>query len=629
MTTSIKSTALDFQAIKTNLKSHFASQSEFSDYDFEASGLSNILDVLAYNTHMNGLTANFALNEAFLNSAQLRSSVVSHAENLGYYPRSKTASTAIVTLTATPSPTDLITTAVNIPAFTQFTASIDSTTYTFNTTEEHTATNNGSGVFSFLNNTGTNSITIKEGTKKIKTFIAGNATDDNYYVIPDVNVDTSTIIVKVYDTSGSTNFLSYTNIKAATNVTTDSRLYIVRETPNGYYELTFSEGNVLGKAPDPGNKIEVTYLSTGGSTANGASSWVAKNKITIGSNTDVTLSIALATGFTSSAGGADPENLQSIKINAPLAFAAQQRMVTAEDYKTTIFAKYSALLDDVIAWGGQDNIPATFGNVYVSLKFKDSISAAVQTSTKASIKNQLAENLAIMSIDTSFIDPFDTYIETTLKFDFDPDLTGETAESMQVLAKAKIQEYFTENLTKFNTIFRSSLLLTIIDKLSPALLNSSISTKIQRRLTPYAEGTDVTDIADSFAYNTSAKVSLQFPVKLAKTDNEEYRVSSSRFTFSGTTAQIRNKLGTTTLEIYDSVTSAILQDNAGSYAPSSGLVILNDFNVSGIEGAKIKVSIVPDNQHTIKPLRNHILRFDKDASPIQATIDYQNTPTVI
>ena len=304
-------------------------------------------------------------------------------------------------------------------------------------------------------------------------------------------------------------------------------------------------------------------------------------------------------------------------------------MVTAEDYKSTIFAKYSALLDDVIAWGGQDNIPATFGNVYVSLKFKDSISAAVQTSTKDSIKNQLSENLAIMSIDTTFVEPFDTYIETSLKFDFDPDLTGETGESMQVLSKAKIQEYFANNLTKFNTIFRSSLILTEIDKLSPALLNSSMTTKVQRRLTPYAEGTDVTDIADSFAYNTSAKVSLQFPVKLAKADNEEYRVSSSRFTFSGTTAQIRNKLGSTTLEIYDSITTQILQDNAGSYSPTSGLVILNDFKVTGIEGSAVRISIVPENQHTIKPLRNHILRFDKDASPVQATIDYQNTPTVI
>ena len=321
MTTSIKSTALDFQAIKNNLKSHFASQSEFSDYDFEASGLSNILDVLAYNTHINGLTANFSLNEAFLNSAQLRSSVVSHAENLGYYPRSKTASSAIVNLTV--STADTVTNSTNIQPFTEFTASIDSTTYTFNTTEEHTATNNGTGTFSFLANDGSTNITIKEGTKKIKTFIAGNSTDENYYIVPDPNMDTSTIVVKVYDTTGSTNFVSYTNIKAATNVTSTSRLFIVRETPNGYFELTFSEGNVLGKAPEPGNKIEVTYLSTVGNIANGASSFVAKSKVTIGS-TQYDMTVSLASGFTASAGGADAENMQSIKINAPLAFAAQQ-----------------------------------------------------------------------------------------------------------------------------------------------------------------------------------------------------------------------------------------------------------------------------------------------------------------
>ena len=197
MATTIKSSALDFDTIKANLKNYFAQQSEFSDYDFEASGLNNILDVLAYNTHINGLTANLALNEAFLNTAQLRSSALSHAANLGYYPRSKTCSQAVVNITA--STTDTVTGSATLPMFTAFTSTIDNVTYTFNTVNETTALNNGSGGFTFKNQDGTSNITIKEGILKTKTFIVGNQSDNAVYIIPDTNVDTSTIVIKVFD----------------------------------------------------------------------------------------------------------------------------------------------------------------------------------------------------------------------------------------------------------------------------------------------------------------------------------------------------------------------------------------------------------------------------------------------
>ena len=165
----VKSTDLDFNTIKSSLKDFFKRQSEFSDYDFEASGLSNILDVLAYNTHINGLTANLAINESFLNSAQLRSSVVSHAENLGYYPRSRTASSAVVNVTAATS--DTTTLSATLPANTEFTTTVDDVTYTFLTTEDHTAANDGSGNFAFKTTAGSANLTIKEGAIKTKTFL--------------------------------------------------------------------------------------------------------------------------------------------------------------------------------------------------------------------------------------------------------------------------------------------------------------------------------------------------------------------------------------------------------------------------------------------------------------------------
>jgi len=399
----IKSSDLDFDTIKSNLKSYLQSSSEFADYDFEASGLSNILDVLAYNSHINGLTANMAVNESFLGSAQLRSSVVSHAENLGYYPRSKTTATANISVTAKTS--DTSTQSATLPAYSTFTAIIDSISYTFMTTEVYTATNDGSGNFSYKTSAGSTSLPIKEGVLKTKTFLVGNTTDEQIYVIPDSNIDTSTISVKVYDTNTSSTYVAYTDIKKSVRITSDSKVYIAREVPNGYYELTFGEGNVLGKNPTAGNKIVVTYLQTKSTAANGASSFVAQNQVTVGS-TSYTPTV---TKVSNSAGGADKETITSIKLNAPTAFSSQQRMVPAEDYKTIITANYGSILDDVIAWGGNDNIPAKYGVVFVSLKFKDSITDETKTTTKADIKALLSENMAVMYNDTEYADPKDKY----------------------------------------------------------------------------------------------------------------------------------------------------------------------------------------------------------------------------
>lgn len=186
----IQSSDLDFNTLKNNLKTYLQRSSEFQDYDFEASGLSNILDVLAYNTHINGLIANLGINESFLSSSQLRSSAVSHAETLGYRPRSKTASKATVTVSAsTGSGADA---SATLPQYSTFTASIDGQSYTFQTLEQYTALNDGSGNFSFKTTAGSANLEITEGTVKTKTFIVGDAEDEQVYIIPDSNLDTVT-----------------------------------------------------------------------------------------------------------------------------------------------------------------------------------------------------------------------------------------------------------------------------------------------------------------------------------------------------------------------------------------------------------------------------------------------------
>ncbi len=232
MATTIKSTNLDFTSIKNNLKTFLAQQDEFADYNFEASGLSNILDVLAYNTHYNGLIANFALNESFLGTAQLRSSLVSLAEGIGYIPKSRTASRAVVTFSINLSTLAERPTTVSLAPGVVFESSIDDITYTFQTRETVTATDDGSGIYSFKTNAGSTNIEIFEGTQRTKTFIADAISQDALYIIPDKNMDIDTAIIRVYESPTSVAFTTYQNIKKATLINAQTALYILKESPN-------------------------------------------------------------------------------------------------------------------------------------------------------------------------------------------------------------------------------------------------------------------------------------------------------------------------------------------------------------------------------------------------------------
>jgi hypothetical protein len=610
-TTTINSSDLDFDTIKSSLKTYLQSKSEFNDYNFEASGLSNILDVLAYNTHLNGLVANFGINESFLNSAQLRSSVVSHAENLGYYPRSKTGSSATITLSV--ASTDTSTATLTLPKFSSFTADVDGTTYSFRTTEVYTAVNDGSGNFSFTTSAGSTSIPIKEGTEKTTTFLDGETTDDQDYVIPDENVDTTTLSVNVFDTTTSSSFDAYTNVNNSVRINTTSTVYIVREVPNGYYELTFSDGTILGKAPSAGNKIEVKYLSSLGAAANGATTF-STSAVNFDSAITGDYTIT-ATKVSESSGGAEKESLDSIKVNAPVGFATQQRMVTAEDYKAIILENYSSVLDDVAAWGGNDNIPAVYGRVYVSLKFKDGTTDSVKTETKGNIISNLTDNLAIMSIDTEYSDPVTSYLQLTTTFNFDPDQTNLTSQATETLIENTIQSFFNDNLNTFGTTFRRSNLLTDIDALSPAILNSKMDIRMQQRFTP--------------TLNTSADYTIAFPQKIAAPDDVLHTVHSTPFTYNGVSAKLECKLTTNIVQIVNDTNSTVIVDNIGTFDSDTGTVSLIGFNVSAISGTEIKITVRPANQSTIRPLRGYILSYDTSVSAASAILDTQETAASI
>ena len=609
--TIIRSSDLDFDTIKTNLKQYFQKQSEFNGYNFEGSGLSNILDVLAYNTHLNGLIANLAVNESFLNSAQLRSSVVSHSENLGYTPKSKTASKAIVNLSINTN--DTVTPTVTINKFASFTGVAEGVTYTFQTLEDISAVNDGTGLFSFKTGEGSTDIPITEGSRRTKTFVVGESTEERIYVIPDKNLDNTTLSVEVFDTVTSSTFNTHNNILDSVRIDTDSRVFMVRESPNGFYEIIFSDGKVLGKGPEAGNKIVVTYISSNGADANEITSFSPENVVSV-NGVNFNLNV---TTVSNSAGGSEKESLESIKLNAPNNFTSQQRMVTADDYTALIKERFSSVLLDVAAWGGEDNVPKQFGKVFVSLQFKDNIPSSTKTDTKAKIISELSDNLAIVSIDTEFTDPVDTFLETTTTFNFDPDQTSSSLQNMQTQVDDAIINHFSTKLNRFDSVFRKSLLLSTIDGLSPAILDSGMSVKVQRRLTP--------------TLNTVKNYSITFPVILADPDDTKHIVLSSRFLFGGgIECVLRNKLNTNILEVVNNTTQDVLQDNAGTYNTFNGTIDIVGVNIeSVVGGSSIKFSVIPLNDDTIRPLRQYILKQDETVSASAGLQDFQNTKTTI
>lgn len=264
MATTIKASDLDFDNIKASLKSYLSAKDEFEDYDFEGSALSNLMDVLAYNTHLNGLVANFALNESFLPTAQLRTSLVNHSLSFGYIPRSKTASRASLSISVNLQSAAVKPDTVTLPAGTSFTAIVEGVEYTFRTLIDYIGYDTtGSGIYTFVDPLGTATVTVLEGAISVKTFIAEPGTDRQVYVVPDQDLDLSTVAVQVYDDLNSDTFTSYFSANATSGgqiistIDENTALYLPLETYNGYWEFNFAIGGLTGNNPTEGQVIRV------------------------------------------------------------------------------------------------------------------------------------------------------------------------------------------------------------------------------------------------------------------------------------------------------------------------------------------------------------------------------------
>ena len=597
MATTILSTALDFNNIKNNLKIYLQQQPEYADYDFEAAGLSNILDVLAYNTHINGLIANFATNESFLGTAQLRSSVVSLAGGIGYIPDSKMSARATVNLSVNLAGVAGRPSLLSLPSGTTLTSTVDDIAYTFQTIETYTAQDDGSGVYRFRDNNGTLNVIVYEGALKTKTFYVGPFSENDVYIIPDINIDANTATVNVYDTATSNTFATYNNILSATSISANSTYYILKESPNGFYELSFGDGVNLGKAPVAGNKIVVSYLSTNGSDANGATIFTPTANFTV--NT-VGYPLTVAT-IAKSVGGDIVESIESIRKNAPFQYATQNRMVTAADYTSLILRNFSQFIQDIKSWGGEENLEPKFGTIFTSILFEDDVNATLQASIKTQTES-LVDQLGIVSFNIEYADPVETYIETNVYFQVNPKLTTLSLNTLENQVNSTIATYFSNTIGLFDQSFRRSNLLTLVDDISPAILSSRADIKMQQRFIP--------------SLNTYANYNLRFPTSIAIPDRDTPVITSSLFTFNSTLAKIQNKLGSTTLQVISAGTGTVLVDSVGSYNATSGTVNIVALNPSNVVGGVnyIKLSAIPTNNSVVSPQRNDVLKFDQEAS---------------
>lgn len=595
MATTIKSTSLDFDAIKNNLKTFLAAKDEFADYNFEASGLSNILDVLAYNTHYNGLIANFALNESFLGTAQLRSSIVSLAEGVGYIPDSKTSSVGIVRLSTSLAGVANRPSKIQLASGIKFNATVDDITYVFQTQESISADDDGQGFYEFKTSDASNKIKVHEGVAKNKTFLITQQAENAVYIIPDGSMDISTAVVRVYESPTSTSFTTYTNILDATTINENSTIYILKEAPNGNYELSFGNGTTLGKAPEAGTKVVVSYLRSSGDAADTAKVFEPQSQITVsGSQYDLTV-----TTVSNAVGGGDRESLESIRKNAPFQYASQNRMVTAPDYSSLTLRNFSTLIKDIKTFGGEDALEPEFGVVFMSVLFNSDVPDATVTVTKEAIQD-LAKQLSVASFDLKFADPEKTFLETRLFFQFNPRLTTLSLNTIQANVQNTVNKYFTDNVGKFGQSFRRSNLLTLVDDVSPAVLSSRAEIFMQRRIEP-----TLSKIMDH---------KIRFPAAIAAADDEFHRITSTQFQFKGATCILRNKLKSNKLEVYDQGNDIVIVDNVGDYSNDTVSVVGLQVDAIIGGGTELKISTKPANESAISPTRQDVLEYDASLS---------------
>jgi hypothetical protein len=464
--TNIQVANLDFADIKQNFISYLKTQDTFKDYNFTGSSMSVLLDVLSYNTQYNAYYLNMVANEMFLDSALQRGSVVSHAKLMNYVPKSAQGPTAFINLQFY----GVTTSSFTVPAYTNFMSeSIQGVNYNFVTTDSTTvAVANNNAIFS--------SVEIKQGYASSYNFTVDSTSNPQYiFEIPDTNMDVSSIGVVVQESSTNTSFNIYNSTKNYLELGPNDMVYFVQEAVNGNYQIYFGDG-VLGKKLSDGNLITVKYIKTNGTSAVFANNFVLMDNL--GSYTGASI-----TPYQAASGGFDRETIDSIKFQAPKAFASQGRAVNKNDYITAVQQNDLGIsFDAVSVWGGEENIPPVYGQVFISLKPKGAYD--LTTTQKSLILSQVLKPISMMTVEPTIIDPDYLYIQVNANVVYDPAKTTLNSGTLQAGIQASIYNYSSTNLNTFNSTFSSYDILNTINSYSKSVLSSDFTINTQKKFYP-------------------------------------------------------------------------------------------------------------------------------------------------
>tara|TARA_Y100000034_G_scaffold56272_1_gene68953 strand:+ start:559 stop:2463 length:1905 start_codon:yes stop_codon:yes gene_type:complete len=599
-------TEFDFDEVKDNLKIFLKSQTEFTDYDFEGSGMNILLDVLAYNTHYLGFNANMLANEMFLDSSSLRSSITSHAKTLGYVPTSARASKAIVDVTLNTTASSL-----TMSAGTVFSATIDDVSYQFSTIADVTKSNTGNSI-PFTNTD------IYEGTFVTTRYTVDSSDIDQRFLLTDNRADTSTLLVKVQTSSSDSTTTTYTEATDITQVTDSSDVYFLQEVEAGLFEVYFGDG-IIGTALSDDNIVILTYVVSNKAKANGAT--IFTNAETISGVSDVSVATVAA-----STAGAEPESLQSIKYNAPLSYASQGRCVTAEDYK--VYAKrYFPNTKSVQVFGGEGGSYDTslgvvstpeYGKVFISI---ESTTGNNLTDTeKSSLITDLAP-FTVASITPVVVDPQTTKLILGVTFKFNSSMTTETATSLESKVSTTLTNYNTDTLAQFEGAFRHSKVTSLIDDTHTSITSNITNITLSHDLSP--------------TLNSSTSYSIQLNNKFYNPHDGHNAASggilaSTGFKVSGDADNVQyfDDDGSGNIRRYYLVSGVRqYQDStAGTITYSTGEIVISSINITSIENVDeaassvIRLTVTPDSSDII-PVRNQILEIDFVNTSIIGSVD--------
>jgi len=589
---------LDFTQIKSNLKTFLQTQSEFQDYDFEGSGFSILVDLLAYNTHYLSFNANMLANEMYLDSADVRKNIVSLAKMLGYTPTSAKSPVASVNILINNASGASITMAKG----TAFTTTVDGTSYQFVTNASHTITSSN-GVYQF------SSISLYEGTLVNFNYTVDSSDPDQRFIIPSANADTSTLKVSVQNSVSDTTTNTYTKATGLTGLSDTSKVYFLQEGEEGKFEVTFGDG-VLGKVLSDGNIVKLEYIVTNKTEANGASSFTLSG--TIGGFTDVTL-----TTVSNAQGGAEPQTKDSIRFNAPLQYSRQDRAVTTSDYETLVQEIYPNA-QSVSAWGGEDDETAQYGVVKIAIK--PASGSTLTTATKESIKTQL-QQYNVASVRPEIVDPETTTILLTSTVKYDEKATTKSADTLKSNVITTLTNYNTNTLQKFDGVFRYSKVSKSIDDTDTSILSNITTLRIRKTFTP--------TLASSTRYDIYFRNGLYNPHSGHKAAQGGILVSSG-FKITGDTSTVfyldDDGEGNVRRYSLSGATRVYANSTQGTINYTTGQITINSLNVASVENIRgssstvIELTVQP-NSNDIVPVRDQILEIDTSNSSITVEAD--------